>query len=120
MIRFNFEPLLKTEWEPILTHQLHLILSPVLVNIKFANINVHMQPDHVENLRYFCCEFQGYGAHNEIYYAFSQNSDGKIAIRDALSRIRRTIIRKHQHARLRANVIPISVQQTRSSVLSDL
>ena len=119
MIRFNIEPQLNFEWRPIVTRQLHLMLSPVLHNVKFGDINLYRQHDQTTDLNYFCCEFQGYGAQNETFYAFTQNTDGRIAIRDALARIRRAIIRKYQHTITRAIVTPISTKQARSSVLSD-
>lgn len=120
MIRFNIENQLKTQWEPILVRQLHLLLSPVLINVKFGEINLHMQHDLPTEVNYFCCEFQGYGTQNEIYYAFTQNSDGRVAIRDALSRIRRTIIRKNQHAILRTKKIaPTLAKQPQASVFGD-
>ena len=104
MIRFNVEPQLKPEWEPVLARQLRLLLTPVLSNVKTGSIQFYMQIDPAVNETYFCCEFQGDGYSNETYYAFTQNMDGHVAIRDALSRIRRAVIRKSQHAILRAKI----------------
>ena len=112
MIRFNVENQLQEHWEPILIRQLHLLLSPVLLNVKFGDISLRMQHDYVGKVNYFCCEFQGYGAQNEIFYAFTQNTDGKIAIRDALSRIRRTIIRKNQRTLLPTKIGSASIKQS--------
>ncbi len=122
MIRFNIEPQLKAEWEPILDKQLHLILTPVLANIKFAYVNFYLQSSSSrKNLKCFCCEFQGYGgAQKETYHAFAENIDGKTAIRDSLSRIRRTIIRKYQHTMLTTNVVSISAKQPRINAASEL
>lgn len=119
MLRLNVESQLQTEWEPILKRQLHLLLSPVLTNINFGTVNLYMQYDHSTNLNYFCCEFQGYGANNAVFYAFTQNTDGKIAIRDALSRIRRTIIRKTQRIISNTNVASISSEQSRPRIFRD-
>ena len=104
MIRFNIDEQLKLHWDPILVRQLHLLLSPVLVNIKLGDIRLFRQHDQASRTSYFCCEFRGYGAQNEEFYAFAQSIDGRIAIRDALSRIRRSIIRKNQHAILRTKI----------------
>ena len=104
MINFNLEPQLKSEWEPILIRQLRILLSPVLTNIKTGSIHFYVQVDLSRGESYYCCEFQGDGYNQEIYYAFTQNMDGRIAIRDALSRIRRAVIHKSQHAMLRSKI----------------
>lgn len=104
MINFNLEPQLKSEWEPILIRQLRLLLSPVLANIKTGSIHFYVQVDLSQGESYYCCEFQGDGFSQEIYYAFTQNMDGRIAIRDALSRIRRAVIHKSQYAMLRSKI----------------
>lgn len=104
MIRFNIEPQLKSEWEPVLSRQLRLLLTPVLANVKTGSIHFYTQIDPAVSETYYCCEFQGDGFSDEIFYAYTQNLDGRIAIRDALSRVRRAVIRKSQHAILRAKI----------------
>ena len=104
MIKFNVEPQLKSEWEPILNRQLRLLLTPVLANIKTGSIHFYIQIDPAQGASYYCCEFQGDGYTDEVFYAFTQNMDGRIAIRDALSRVRRAVIHKSQYAMLRSKI----------------
>ena len=103
MIRLIIEPQLQTHWEPILTDKLNLFLSTVLLKIKIADIHFRMHQDPASKVSYYCCEFRGHGARNEKFDAYTQNSDGKIAISDAFSCIRRTIIRKKESARFFAH-----------------
>lgn len=120
MIRFNIEPQLEQQWEPIIVRQLHLLLSPVLVNVKSASIKLQMQYDESSKLNYFYCELYGYGIQHEVFHASTKNTDGKVAIHDVFSRIRRTIIRSNQHITLGEKIVAISAKQSRASVFSDL
>ena len=100
MLRFKIESNLQPQWEEILVRQLHLILSPVLTDIKFGVIALYTQHDHSSNQKYYCCKFNGHGNNNTVFYAYTQHTEGRIAIRDAFSRVRREVIRRNRRLNL--------------------
>lgn len=107
MIQFNIEPQLEQQWKPIIVRQLHLLLSSALVNVKSADIKFQMQHDKSLNTKYYYCQLDGRSLQDDTYYASTKNTDGRIAIHDVFSKIRRSIIRSNKHITLDEKVVPI-------------
>ena len=119
MVHFNIDSQLRETWEPTLNRQLQLILSPLLSKIKQGNVNFRIEHDREAKTSYFCCEFQGYDSRKKLYYAYTQSTEGIIAIHDAFSRVRRTILREPLLNISGSKVVSISTKQAISRVSRD-
>ena len=92
MIRLHIEEELDSRWRSTINYQVDYLLAPIVNNIKFSEINFYTckKAKH----KYYCCDMLGEDQSGHKFQFTVKNSNGKIAIKDTVSRVRRELLRK--------------------------
>ena len=92
MIRLHIEEELDKLWRRKINYQVNYLLTPIINNIKFSEINFYTckKSKHI----YYCCDMLGEDLSGHKFDFKVKNSNGKTAINDTFSRVRREFLRK--------------------------
>lgn len=92
MIRLQIEEGLDNLWRSTINYQVNYLLAPFAKNIKFSEINFYTckKSKHL----YYCCDMLGEDMSGHEFEFKVKNSNGKTAINDTVSRVRREFLRK--------------------------
>ncbi len=94
MIRLHIEEELDSRWNRIINYQVDYLLAPIVENIKFSEINFYTCKTAKQ--KYYCCDMLGEDLSGNNFQFKVKNSNGKIAIKDTVSRVRRELLRKNK------------------------
>lgn len=95
MIRLTLEEGMEDSWQHSINYQVSYLLASVIDNIKSGEINFYTQRKSQDLL--FCCDMKGEDEFGNKFYFSMRNSDGKLAIKDTVSRVRRELTRNIRH-----------------------
>ena len=92
MIKLQIENGLDASWHRTINYQVNYLLAPVLKNIRSGEINFYTCKQ--SRSLYYCCDMVGKDIGGQEFLFSVRNSNGKIAINDTVSRVRREFLRK--------------------------
>ena len=92
MIKLQIENGLDESWHRTINYQVNYLLTPVLKNIKSGEINFYTCKQ--SRSLYYCCDMVGKDVEGQEFLFSVRNSNGKTAINDTVSRVRREFLRK--------------------------
>ena len=92
MIRLQIEEGLDSSWHQTINYKVNYLLAPVLKNIKSGEINFYTCKQ--SKSLYYCCDMLGRDTGGQEFLFSVKSSNGKTAINDTVSRVRREFLRK--------------------------
>ena len=99
MIHLRIQEDLEPAWRPVIERAVNCSLGPVQTRLRHVRIQFVgvLRPAGVG--RGYRCVLIGRGVGGETYHTEADNSDGRVAIQDALLRARRSIARRQVSSR---------------------
>jgi len=95
MIKLQIEQGLENTWHHSIDYQINYLLAPVINEIKSGKVNFYTYKDSCKsNDVLFYCNMTGKDKFGQKFHFSMKNSDGKLAIKDTISRVRRELMRK--------------------------
>lgn len=90
--RINVPVELRADWAPVIERQFDLTLSPL--RSLLSSVQISFTQIHEQGSSWFQCELAGRFPTGDSVTCNARNSDGHVAVADALSRARREVSRR--------------------------
>ena len=92
-MQINIDGKLDRDWFEFIARQVDYYLARFSESTSITRLDFSTSYDHISNKNYYCCAVSGNGRLGSQFKVRTKNTDGKLAIIDTLSRVRREIIR---------------------------
>ncbi len=94
MIRLQIEDGLDQSWHRTINYHVNYLLTPILKDIKSGEISFYTSKQ--SKSLYYCCDIIGKDIGGQEFLFSVRNTNGKTAINDTVSRVRREFLRKEK------------------------
>ncbi len=109
-MKLILENKIKNEWIDVINHEVDYYLATINSLDQNCSLKFKSITDTETNSNCYVCELNAKSVNGKCINASARSTDGKLALRNALSRLRREIVRNSKLTKIQKNINRVSVQ----------